>query len=92
MKPEFLLHEIFLWKITSQRLLSSKIEFGKIILEGGIHERCIFMQKDKLVGGTIFLNVVDSLFHHVACANIAKEAWVSFTTHHMYMFVYYICT
>jgi hypothetical protein len=60
MKPKFHLHEIFLWKITSQELLSSKIQFGKIILEGSILERCMFMQKNKSVRGTIFLNVVDS--------------------------------
>jgi hypothetical protein len=33
------------------------------------------MKKDKLVCGTIILNVVDSLLHHVTCAETAKDAW-----------------
>jgi hypothetical protein len=30
--------------------------------------------KDKLACGTILLNVVDSLLHHVACAKTTKDA------------------
>ncbi len=33
------------------------------------------MKKDKLVCGKIILNVVDSLLHHVTCAETAKDAW-----------------
>ncbi len=72
---EFLLHEKDLWEIISRMLLSSKIEFEKIILEGGVHKHHMFMQKNKLVHGTMFLNVVDSLLHHVACVKNAKQAW-----------------
>ncbi len=56
-------------------LLPSKIEFEKIILEGGVHKRCMFMQKNKLVHGTMFLNVIDFLLHHVACVKNTKQAW-----------------
>jgi hypothetical protein len=33
------------------------------------------MKKDKLTHGTIILNVVNSLLHHVTCAKIVKDAW-----------------
>jgi hypothetical protein len=33
------------------------------------------MTKDKLACGTIFLNVVDFLLHHVTHATTAKDAW-----------------
>jgi hypothetical protein len=32
------------------------------------------MNEDKLDCGTIFLNVVDFLLHHVTCGEIAKDA------------------
>jgi hypothetical protein len=54
--------------------LPSKVKFGEIILEGSIFEHHLFMKKDKLVQGTILLNVIDSLFHHVAHGRIAKDA------------------
>jgi hypothetical protein len=31
--------------------------------------------KDKLAYGTIFLNIVDSLLHHVTSAKTTKDAW-----------------
>jgi hypothetical protein len=33
------------------------------------------MKKDKLACGTILLNVVDSLLHHVTHAETTKNAW-----------------
>jgi len=36
------------------------------------------MKKDKLVHGIVFLNVVDSLLHYVACTKIAKDVWDNF--------------
>jgi hypothetical protein len=39
------------------------------------------MKKDKLVHGTIFLNVVDSLLHYLACIKIAKDVWDNFVQH-----------
>jgi hypothetical protein len=36
------------------------------------------MKKDKLVHGKLFLNVVDSLLHYVACTKIAKDIWGNF--------------
>jgi hypothetical protein len=33
------------------------------------------MKNDKLAYGTIFLNVVDFMFHHVARAKIIKNTW-----------------
>jgi hypothetical protein len=52
--------------------LPPKVKFGEIILEGSTLEHLLFMKKDKLAQGTIFLNVIDSLFPHIACAGIAK--------------------
>ncbi len=52
-----------------------KVELEEIILEGGTIQHHLFMKKDKLVCGTIILNVVDLLLHHVVCAKIAKDAW-----------------
>jgi hypothetical protein len=55
--------------------LPPKVELGEIILERGTIQHHLFMKKDKLVCGTIILNVVDSLLHHVACAKTTKDAW-----------------
>jgi hypothetical protein len=52
-----------------------EVEFGEIILELGNIEHCLFMKKDKLTCGTILLNVVNSLLHHVTCAKTIKDAW-----------------
>ncbi len=52
-----------------------KVEFGKIIFEGGNFEYRLFIKKDKLVHQTIFLNVVDFLLYHVAHAETIKNAW-----------------
>jgi hypothetical protein len=54
--------------------LPPKVELGEIILGGPIKHH-LFMKKNKLVCGTIILNVVDSLLHHVACAETTKDAW-----------------
>jgi hypothetical protein len=59
-------------------LLHPKVEFGDIVPEGSTLEHCLFMKKDKLVHGTLFLNVVDSLLHNVACTEIAKDVWDNF--------------
>jgi hypothetical protein len=82
-----LLHETDLWEIILGELLLLKVEFGKIVPRGGTLEHCLFIKKDKissnliilkLVHGTIFLNVVDSLLHHVTCAKTTKNAWDNF--------------
>ncbi len=52
-----------------------EVEFEKNDFEGGIFEQCLFMKKDKLVHGTIFLNVVDYWLHDVTCVETAKDAW-----------------
>ncbi len=75
---EFLLHEKDLWEITLRDLLHPKVEFGKIVPKGGTFEHRLFMKKDKLVHGIVFLNVVDSLLHYVACTKIAKDVWDNF--------------
>jgi hypothetical protein len=54
--------------------LPLEIEFGEIVLQGGTFEHCLFMKKDKLACGTILLNVVDSLLHHLAHAKTTKNA------------------
>ncbi len=72
---EFLLHEKDLWKITSRELLPPKVEFGEIVPKGSTLEHHLFMKNDKLAYGTIFLNVVDFMFHHVARAKIIKNTW-----------------
>ncbi len=36
------------------------------------------MKKDKLACGTIILNVIDFLLHHVACVITIKDAWDNF--------------
>ncbi len=69
------MHEKDFWEITSWKLLPPEVELGGIILEGGTIKHHLFVKKDKLVCGTIILNVVDSLLHHVACVKIAKDAW-----------------
>jgi hypothetical protein len=33
------------------------------------------MKRYKLASGTIFLNVVDPLLDHIACAKTTKDAW-----------------
>jgi hypothetical protein len=58
--------------------LPLKVEFGEIVFEGSIFEHRLFIKKDKLVCGTILLNVVESLLHHVARVEIAKDAWDNF--------------
>ncbi len=58
----FLTWEIY--AIISRKLLPLEIEFEKNVLEGSTHEHDTFMKKDKLVFGSIFLNVVDSLLQH----------------------------
>ncbi len=72
---EFLLHEKDLWEITSKELFPPEVEFGEIVPKGGALEYHLFMKKGKLACGTIFLNIVDSLLYHVACAKIGKDAW-----------------
>ncbi len=54
---EFLLHGKDLWEIALGKLLHPKVEFGEIVPKGGALEHHSFMKKDKLVNGTIFLNV-----------------------------------
>jgi len=54
MKMEFLLHEKDLWKTILAKLLPPIVEFGKLVFEGNIFERHMFMNKDKLICGTIF--------------------------------------
>jgi hypothetical protein len=82
-----LLHEKDLWEIILGELLLLKVEFGKIVPKGGTLEHCLFIKKDKissnliilkLAHGTIFLNVVDFLLHHVTCAKTTKNAWDKF--------------
>jgi len=67
--------------------LPSKVEFGKIIFEGGNFEYRLFIKKDKLVHQTIFLNVVDLFLHHVAHAETIKNArdilYVTFERRHV---------
>ncbi len=72
---EFLMHEKDLWQITSRKLLPPKVEFGGIIPEGGTFEHFLFTKQDKLVCGTILLNVVDFLLYHVTCVKTTKDAW-----------------
>lgn len=77
--------EIFLtpeiYAIISKKLLLLEIEFENFVLKGSTHEHHIFMKKDKLIFGTIFLNVVNSLLRHVAHLRNAKEVWNNlFTT------------
>ncbi len=75
MKMEFLLHEKDLWEIISRKLLPSKIEFEKITLKEVFINIACSCKKNKLVHGTMFSNVVDSLLHHVTCVKNAKQAW-----------------
>jgi hypothetical protein len=72
---KFFLHEIFLQEITSKELLPLEVEFGEIVCKGITLEHHLFMKKDKLTYGTIFLNVVDYLLHHVTHVEIVKDAW-----------------
>ncbi len=74
-----------------------EIEFEKNVLEGSTHEHHTFMNKDKLVFGTILLSVVDYLLHHVAHLRNAKETWdnlfITFEKQHVdncYNYVYAI--
>jgi hypothetical protein len=71
---EFLLHEKDLWDITPRKLLPLEVEFRDIVLEGSILKHCLFMKKNKLAHGTILLNVIDSLLHHVTSVKITKDA------------------
>jgi hypothetical protein len=82
-----LLHEKDLWEIILWELFSLKVEFGKIAPKGGTLEHYLFIKEDKissnliipkLAHGIIFLNVLDSLLHHVTCAKITKNAWDNF--------------
>jgi hypothetical protein len=57
------------------KLLPPKVEFGDIILKGSNFEHYLFMKKDKLAHGTIFLNLIDFLLHHVAHVGTIKDAW-----------------
>jgi len=57
------------------KLLPPKVEFGEIILKGSTFEHYLFMKKDKLAHGTILLNVIDFMLHHVACVKTIKDAW-----------------
>jgi hypothetical protein len=58
-----------------------KIEFGKIVLNKIILEHRLFIKKDKLAHGTILLNVVDFMLHHLAHAKIAKIHGINFVQH-----------
>jgi hypothetical protein len=60
--------------------LPSKVEFGEIVLERSNFEHHLFF-KDKVVHGTILLNVVDSLLHHVACVELQKMHGTIFVQH-----------
>ncbi len=51
-----------------------KIEFGKIVHKKGILEHCLFMKKDKLAHGIIFLDV-NFMLHHLTCVEFAKDSW-----------------
>jgi hypothetical protein len=57
------------------KLLSPKVEFGEIILKGSTLEHYLFTKKDELAHGTIFLNVIDFMLHHVARVGTTKDAW-----------------
>jgi hypothetical protein len=57
------------------KLLPPKVEFGKIILKRSTLEHYLFMKKDKVVHGTILLNVIDFMLHHVARVGTIKDAW-----------------
>ncbi len=82
----FLTWEIY--AIISRKLLPLEIEFEKNVLEGSTHEHDTFMKKDKLVFGSIFLNVVDSLLHHATYLRNAYETWDNlFTKHNMLVIV-----
>lgn len=45
MKMEFLLHEKDLCEITLGELLPQEVEFGKIVLKGGVVEHHLFMKR-----------------------------------------------
>ncbi len=66
----------FTWKgFVKKELLPPKFEFWEIVPKGSNFEHHFFMKKGKLAHGTILLNVVDFLFHHVACAKTTKDTW-----------------
>jgi hypothetical protein len=54
---DFSLHEKDLWVTTLGELLPPEVEFRNIVPKRGIIEHHLFMKKDKLVHGTISLNV-----------------------------------
>ncbi len=78
---KFLLHEKDLWDTILGELLPSKVEFGEIIPERSNFEHHLFFKKDKLAHGTILLNVVDYLLHHVACVELQKMHGAIFVQH-----------
>jgi hypothetical protein len=52
---EFPLHEKKnLWEIILAKLLSPKVEFGKIFFQGNTLEHHLFTKKDKLIHETFF--------------------------------------
>jgi hypothetical protein len=55
--------------------LPLEVEFGDIVVEGGTLKHRLFMKKDKLAHGTILLDVINSLLHHVTCVKTTKDAW-----------------
>ncbi len=73
LKMEVFLHMKDLWEITLGELLPPRIKFGKSVPKGGIHDHQMCMKKNKLVCGTIFLNVVDYMLDHVAHVKSAKK-------------------
>ncbi len=56
-------------------IIATKGWIWRIILEGGTLEHFLFIKKDKLACGTILLNVVDFLLHHVTCVKTTNDAW-----------------
>jgi hypothetical protein len=72
---DFSLHEKDLWATTLGELLPLEVEFQKIVSRRSILEHRLFKKKDKLVYGTVLLNVVDFLLHHVALSKTTKDAW-----------------
>jgi hypothetical protein len=77
MKMESLLHEKDLWEITLGNYYTPKLNLERLFLKE-VLEHCLFMKKEKLVHGTVFLNVINFLLHYVACTKIAKDVWDNF--------------
>ncbi len=51
-----------------------KLNLERLFLKKVLLNMVLFMKKDKLACGTIFLNVADYLLHHVTHVEIEKDA------------------